>query len=166
MFEIGQFIIYGNNGVCKVVDIGTIDMDGISKERLYYTLEPYYVKGSRILTPTDNKKTVMRPLMTREDAETLFRQVKHMEMLWVPEEKKREEAYKSVIATCDWNEWMKVIKTIYFRQQKRMEEGKKITVSDERYFKLAENCLYSELAVVFNITKEEAKDYMLQKMDT
>ena len=35
------------------------------------------------------------------------------------------------------------------------EEGKKSTVVDDRYFKLAENSLYSELGFSLNKTKDE-----------
>ena len=34
MFRKGEFVIYGNSGVCEVVDIGTMDMSG-AKTVLY-----------------------------------------------------------------------------------------------------------------------------------
>lgn len=165
MFEIGQFIVYGSNGVCKVADIGRVDMAGMSPEREYYTLEPCYARGSRILTPTDNTKTVMRSVMTREEAEELMDQAKEMETLWIPDERKRESFYKSVIATCDCYELVRVIKTIYLRCQKRLAEGKKVVVSDEKYIKLAEDNLYNELAIVLDMSKEEAKSYMIKRIE-
>lgn len=165
MFEIGQFIVYGSNGVCKVVDIGKLDMEGMPKDRDYYTLEPCYTKGSRILTPTDNKKTVMRKIMTRKEADDLMDHVRELDTIWISDERKREASYKSVLATCDCRELVRVIKTIYQRQQKRMKEGKKLAVSDERYFKLAEDQLYSELAVVLGVSREEARAYMLERIE-
>ena len=165
MFEIGQFIVYGSNGVCKVIDVGRIDMAGMSAEREYYTLEPFYSKGSRILTPTDNTKTVMRSVMTREEAEELMKCAKEAETLWIPDERKRESFYKSIIATCDCHELVRVIKTIYLRCQKRLAEGKKVVVSDEKYFKLAEDNLYNELAVVLEMSKDEAKAYMMERIE-
>lgn len=165
MFEIGQFIVYGSSGVCKVVDIGKIEMPGMPEDRIYYTLEPCYTKGSRILTPTDNKKTIMRRLMTKPEADELIDNVENIEVLWITDERKREEAYKDMIAKCDCHELVKVIKTIYLRKQKRIAAGKKVTISDERYFKLAEDNLYSELAIVLGLTKEEARDYMINRIE-
>lgn len=31
MYELGDYIIYGNHGVCKVEDIGSLDIAGIDK---------------------------------------------------------------------------------------------------------------------------------------
>lgn len=165
MFEVGQFIVYGSSGVCKVVDIGKIEMTGMPKDRIYYTLEPCYTKGSRILTPTDNTKTIMRRLMTKQEADQLIDNVNEIETLWIADERRREESYKSMIAKCDCHELVKVIKTIYLRKQKRIAAGKKVTISDEKYFKLAEDNLYSELAIVLDMTKEEAREYMLNRIE-
>lgn len=165
MFEIGQYIVYGSNGVCKVTDIGHVEMEGISKDRLYYTLEPCYSKGSRIMTPTDNTKTIMRNLITKEEADQLIDSVEEVDVLWIADERKRDEAYKQVIAKCDCLELVRVIKTIYLRKQKRLAAGKKVTISDERFFKLAEDNLYSELAIVLGVSKEEAREYMINRIE-
>lgn len=44
MFEIGDFIVYGNNGICEVKDITTISMKDAPKDRLYYLLSPLHRK--------------------------------------------------------------------------------------------------------------------------
>ena len=56
MFQKNDYVIYGSNGVCKIQDIGPLDMPGIPKERIYYTLVPYYTKDSQIFTPVDSNK--------------------------------------------------------------------------------------------------------------
>ena len=48
-----------------------------------------------------------------------------------------------------------ILKELYFRRKKRLEDGKKITIVDERYFKLAENQLYSELAFALGVQKSD-----------
>lgn len=40
MYEIGDFIVRANTGVCKVVDILNLDMSGIDRSKLYYQLVP------------------------------------------------------------------------------------------------------------------------------
>lgn len=165
MFEIGQFIVYGSNGVCKVVDIGPVSMPGMPEGRIYYTLEPCYVKGSRILTPVDNTKTVMRSVITKEQADELIDNAQSMDILWIDDERKREASYKDVLAACDCRGLVRIIKTIYQRQKKRLEEGKKLAVRDEKYFKQAEDNLYSELAIALDMDKDEVKDYMIARID-
>lgn len=164
MFEIGQFIIYGSTGVCKVVDIGPLDMEGIPKDRLYYTLEPCYSKGSKILTPTDNKKTIMRSVMTRDEADKLINSFDAYETIQVKDERKREESYKDTISTCDCVQLIRLIKTIEKRRQERIADGRKIPVSDERYFKMAEDNLLNELAIVFQKDREEIRESIYDKI--
>ena len=72
MFEKGEFIVYGSAGVCEVKDITTLDMKGASKNRLYYILSPSHHKDSKIFTPVDGNKTVMRAVLTKEEADVLI----------------------------------------------------------------------------------------------
>ena len=51
MFQKGEFIIYGNKGVCEVTDISKIAISGASRDRLYYVLQPAQDKEGRIFTP-------------------------------------------------------------------------------------------------------------------
>ena len=45
MFEKGDYVIYGNNGICRVQDITTLTIPGIDKNRKYYLLKPVYASG-------------------------------------------------------------------------------------------------------------------------
>ncbi len=165
MFQTGDYMIYGNNGVCKVESVGTIDtIPGIPKDKLYYTLKPLYIKGSTIYTAVDNKKVLIRPLISKESALQLIDKIEEIETLWITNEKQREEVYKQELATCDCEELIKIIKTVYQRMQVRMSEGKKVTNSDRKYFKIAQDSLYGELAVVLGIEKEEVESFITEKM--
>lgn len=66
MFEIGEYVVYGMNGVCRVEEIGTMDLGGIDSDKLYYTLLPIYTKGSRVFTPVDNQKVIMRAIISKK----------------------------------------------------------------------------------------------------
>ena len=41
MFEIGEYIVYGVKGVCRIEDITHIDISGADKDRLYYVPVSY-----------------------------------------------------------------------------------------------------------------------------
>ena len=64
MFKVGDNIIHGGSGACRVENIGTLNT-GV-KGRQYYTLLPYYIKGSSVYTPVDSDKVIMRPVMTKK----------------------------------------------------------------------------------------------------
>lgn len=55
-----------------------------------------------------------------------------------------------------------IIKTLYLRKQERVDAGKKNTALDERYFKLAENHLHSELAFALQIEKANVNEIILK----
>ena len=38
MFSVGDYVVYGSNGVCKVTEIGPMDLPGVSKDKLFYTM--------------------------------------------------------------------------------------------------------------------------------
>ena len=48
MFDKGEYIIYGNSGVCQVEDVTTMNMEGVPRDRLYYVLVPASQKGGKI----------------------------------------------------------------------------------------------------------------------
>ena len=70
MFKIGDLIIYGGEGVCKVEDIGVPDIFDVTHEREYYTLSPLYRQG-KIYTPVDTK-IFMRPVISKDEAMDLI----------------------------------------------------------------------------------------------
>ena len=59
MFSVGEYIIYGVEGVCEVEEAGKLKVAGLDKNREYYRLRPYY-HGGTIYTPVDGK-AAMRP---------------------------------------------------------------------------------------------------------
>ena len=164
MFEIGEYIVYGTKGVCKVEDIAHVDIPGASKDRLYYVLQQIEGGTGKIYVPTDNDKVVMRKVITKEAAEDLIRRMPEIEQMWVDNDKQREAMYKEAMRTCDYNEWVSMIKTLYFRKKERTAQGKKVTALDERYLKAAENELYSELSLILGIPKSEVLSYIREQI--
>ncbi|MBO5303928.1 MAG: CarD family transcriptional regulator [Lachnospiraceae bacterium] len=165
MFEVGQYIIYGNTGVCKIEEIKKMAAPGTKEDRLYYVLDPVYDKGCRLFTPVDNQKIIMRSVLTKEEAEELISRMKDIEVLWVADEKNREQMYKEAIRSCNCEEWVRIIKTLYMRKMSRLAEGKKVTSSDAKYLHLAEENFYGELSIALGIPKSEMEEFITQKIE-
>lgn len=166
MFEVGEYIIYGNNGVCKVEEVGPMNIPGIPKDKLYYTLNPVYSKGSKVFTPVENEKIVMRSVITKEEAWDLINSINDIETLWVTEERRREDIYKDIIKKCDCKEWVKVIKTLYLKKQSRIAEGKKVTATDDKYLSVARENLYGELAISLEMDKDKVEKFIVEKVES
>lgn len=164
MFEKGEYIVYGTRGICKVEDITTMNQRDIPRDKKFYVLVPCNSSESRIFTPVDGQKTVMRHVLGKEEAEQLIQRMPEIEEIWTENEKAREELYKEAIRTCDCGEWVRVIKTLYLRKQQRAAKGKKLTATDERYYREAEKNLYAELAMALSMPEGEVEAYIKKKI--
>ncbi len=164
MFEKGKYIVYGTTGVCEIEDITSPDIQGAGSSRLYYVLSPCFQKGNRIFTPVDNEKVVIRAVMTQEEADALINAIPGIGELADMDDKEREKRYREAIRSGDPREWIRIIKSSYLRQQKRMAQGKKVTALDERYFHAAEEQLYSELSISLGIAREEVRPYIQERV--
>ncbi len=157
MFAIGDFVVYGSNGICEVKDLAPIDIPGMSSDRMYYHLSPIGTKESRVYSPVDNTKVVMRAVLTAEDAKSIIDRIGDIPELEIVSDKLMEVKYKETIASCDIEQLIGMIKTIKKKQQKRQEEGKKITATDERYLKKAEESVCGEFSFVLKLDKSEVE---------
>ena len=164
MFEVGEYVVYGTKGVCQIEDIAHVDIPGAGKDRLYYVMHQIEDGIGKLYVPIDNDKIVMRKVITKDAAEELIRSMSKIEQMHVEDDKNRESIYKEVIRTCDYYQWISMIKTLYFRRNQRMSQGKKVTALDEKYLKAVENELYSELALTLGMTKTEVLAYMKERI--
>ena len=122
MFNVGDYIIYGSNGVCKITNVGPMNMPGISKDKLYYTMVPCYIRDSEIFTPVDNERVVMRRVMSKDEAEDFIDEMPDIDELEIIEEKKRDLEYKAAVLTCDPKVLVALMKTIRGRMDERIAE--------------------------------------------
>ena len=164
MFEVDDFIIYGNHGVCKVENIGTVSLPMVDKNKVYYTLRPIYKNEAVVYAPVENPKSVMRPVLRKKEADDLIREIPQLDSVWRPNEKDREVQYKAALKSCDCRELIRIIKTLYDRKMDRIRDGKKVTVVDERYFRQAEDQLYGELAFAMKMERGQMGDYLVERI--
>lgn len=134
------------------------------KGKKYYTLVPVYSKGSKVFTPVDSDKVILRPVLSKEEATELVHEIDDVEEMQIPDNKKREEIFKQSLRRCDCRELIRVMKTINTRREERIAEGKKVTAGDEKMLHAAEENLSRELAVAFDLEKEVVVDFLKCKM--
>lgn len=160
MFEVGDYIVCGNNGICIVERIGTIDIPDVDPDRLYYILQPVYAKTSVVYIPVDNEKIVMRKVLTKDQVNDLIQHIPEIETIVEMNDKLREERFKECMKKYDCTSWIRVIKTLYLRRQERIERGQKVTATDARYLKSAEDNLYGEFSMALGIARDEVEAYI------
>ena len=157
MYQIGDYVVKVNSGICRVEDITHLDMPDVDKNRLYYLLIPQEENRTRVYVPTDSESAQIRRVMSEEEAWEMIRAIPGIEETWITDDKQREKTYKEAIRSGQPARLVGIIKNMSLRRMKREAAGRKNTPTDERYFKLAEDYLYTELAFALGKDKGEMR---------
>ncbi len=165
MFKVNDTIMYGTQGICKIVEITEKDFMGTKKE--YYVLKPINDAGATLFAPVNNEKieSKMRRILSKEEIYELIETMPYEEANWIDNENERKEKYKRIIAGGDRAELIKMIKALYFQKKKRESDGKHLYLSDERFFKEAERILYDEFQYVLKIRKEDLMSFIFERIE-
>lgn len=91
MYNKGDYIIYGINGVCRIQDY--MESESFGEKKTCYILRPLDQDGSKIFTPVDNQKVFMRPLISREEAAKLIEGIPQYDDMIFHERKDQEQEY-------------------------------------------------------------------------
>lgn len=160
MFDKGQKIVYGSEGVYVVEDYTRSPIDK-NDQRIFYLLKPLYgPEGNVIFTPADNERINMRAVMTKESAIELISRMPDLPTLEIEHEKRRRNVYKDMLAEGDSEKYISLIKTIYQRREEYIKNKKRLSEADAEYEKKAKFCLYGELAVSLEIGIDEVEEYI------
>lgn len=165
MYQINDIVIYGTNGTCKIVDITDKDFGGTNKE--YYILKPVSNISSTIYVPVNSKTLVekMRRILSTVEIHQIIQSMPTEDSIWIEDESQRKERYRAIINNGDRTDLVKMIKALYQQQLDLEDQGKKLHVSDERFFKEAEKLLYEEFAIVLNIKESEVLPFILNQIE-
>ena len=166
MFQVNDVIIYGTQGVCKIT--GTEEKTISGKKKTYFVLKPVSDKGATIFAPTDNELVLkkMRRLLTKDQIHKLIDSMPQENAVWIENENARKELYKKVLEKGDHLELINMIKAIYTHKTQREAEGKRLHMSDERFFKDAEQILYNEFQFVLDLNgKDDLMRYIFARLE-
>jgi CarD family transcriptional regulator len=165
MYQIGDYVVKANNGVCRIEDILHLDLSSVDRNKLYYLLIPREQTKTKVYVPVEAADSMIRKVISEEEAWQIIRRIPEIEAAWITDERRREQKYKEALKSCDPQALVSIIKNMYERKKKRDALGKKNTVTDERYFRLAEDSLYSELAFALGRDKEEMQKLIADTID-
>lgn len=155
MYKINEFVIYKHD-VCIIKDIRKNKITG----NTYYVMTPIDDESLIIDIPTEDKMNFLRSIISKETAENIIKKIPEIEPLNDINEKKLINIYKELINTGKHEDLIKIIKTTYLRNEKRINNKRKISEKDNTYFILAEKYLYNELSISLNLSIEEVKNYI------
>jgi CarD family transcriptional regulator len=163
MFSVGELLIYGTSGVCRVDEICSSPFDA-ADTRLFYKLTPTPDRANLVIyTPIDNEKVIMRPLMSEADARELLASISEIGIIEVPLEKKRRDIYRELVATAEPRTYVSIIKTVAQRREEFKRTRRRLPDIDNDAEHTAKSSLYGELAAVLGLSREEIHNMITEK---
>ena len=164
MYQVGDWIFYGNTGACQVTDVSERKLPGMEKEILYYTLRP--LEDSCSISTPANGKIFTRPLITREEAEALIDAIPEIDAQAYhnPVLRQLSEHYEKSLNTHDCLSLIKMTMSIHAKKEAAVSQKKKLGAVDEKFMKRAEDLLFGELSVALGIRKSEVADYIARRL--
>ena len=164
MLNVGECVIYGSHGLCKVRDILIPSFLERGKEKEYYQMISAVDAGSVLYVPVDGADDKVREVIAADDAEELIDDIEYSMELDLPEGKKAEPAIMEVIKRNVAEEMMSLVKSLRKIKAIREHEGKKFAALNEKYLNIAEKLLYTELAFSLNTEKDDIKRRVLEEL--
>ncbi len=165
MFEIGEAVTYGSEGVCRITQLQTREFNGQKMD--YYVLTPVYRESSTIFVPCANENLLrrMHPVLTEDEAKAFIAQLPHYESIWINNENERKQVYRTILAEADRIGAARIVRTLYKHREKLNASGKKMHLSDEKYFADAQRMLFDELAFVLQIERDNVLPLLMQTIE-
>ena len=157
MYKVGDYVVYKRD-ICIVDDITKVER--FNKD--YYNLISIMDSTLKIKLPIDNKD--IRSIISKKEAEDLIEDIPNIDIIQI-DDKLLENEYRKLMNTNDVRNLIKVIKTTYLRNDNRTKNGKKISEKDNEYFIKTEQLLYTELSLVLNMSYNEVKEYIYNKVN-
>lgn len=164
MYEVNDYIVVGNIGICKVTDICSPDF--AKKGEVYYKVQPLNNPSDTIYIPIHNEKVLMRRVISKEEVNEFIMQMPTIEPVWFDNEKEMELSFKEALKSNDCYEWIKMVKGLYMKKQERIKQGKKPSQTNEKRFNKAQDMLMKEFAIALEIPVEETLNYIENKLET
>lgn len=165
MFKINDIIIYGTQGVCKIVGIEEKNFMGTIQK--YFVIKPIKNNNSTYFVPTDNEKvlTKIRKILSENEINELIDSMPNERANWIVNENERKLKYKEIIAEGNRTELIKMIKAIFFEKKEREANKKRLHTSDERFLKEAKQLLHIEFQYVLNLNEDDLMTYIFDRIE-
>ena len=165
MYQIGDLVQYGMNGVCKLTEIREESFGG--KKEKYYFLTSIGRHNNTVYVPLSNETLVgkMRRILKPDEIYQIIEAMPDEKADWIEDDAVRKETFRTILKSGDCRRIMKMIKSLYLHKQELAQNSKKLHAGDEQLFREAENILYEEFAIVLHIQKEEVLPFIMKKIE-
>lgn len=160
MFKIGELVMYGAEGVCKIVGIEELDLTGEMSS--YYRLSSEADRSSTIFVPIANSILTERikPLLTEDEIRALIADTTPDETIWCDSTSMRKSRYQEIVNSTDRRRMLALVRELHSRRTKVKGTGQRFSITDDHYYKLAQRILFDEFSRVIPVSQNEFLDFI------
>ncbi len=164
MYHIGEQVVYGIHGVCRIVGQEERVMD--RKRITYLVLEPLGQSGSRFMVPSHNPAAMAKlsRLLSRQELEELLGREELHAGTWNRDENQRKQSYRELISSGNRLALLQTCALLYRHRQEQQAAGRKVHMCDDNFLRDAEKLLCGEISLVLQTDADTAKQYLRQAL--
>ena len=164
IFAVGERVIYGGTGVCRVEEITEKKMCQAGGTRMYYVLKPLFQDGT-IYTPVDTK-VYMRPVMTAQEAERVIDAIPDIRAESYHDRNFNQLAarYEQVLSSHEFMDIVALAVSIREKKTSAEQQSKKLGQVDTKFMKRAESLINGELSIALGIPEDKVPDYIADRV--
>ena len=160
MFKINDSVIHCREGLSTIIAMN--NMNG----KDYFLVSVNRSSGETIYVPVDTASNIIRPLMSKKDADDLLLYIKKLKKDFNSNTKQRRDAYKKKLSSGDVKEIAYLYRQLYFYEKIGGENNTEIKLGpvDIDMLEHAQNMLMDELSLTYSVSRDKVKDYIEGKI--
>ena len=157
MYEIGSYVVYRSEGVCKISDIREESFGAIGAKELYYILVPQSNEQSTLFVPVNNEKlsSMIYRLLSADEINQLCAELSGKRMEWRSDIRTRNSYFRDILAVGDRVELILLANTVNDHICSMIKAGRKPGFTDINALTRAKKMLYEEFRVTTDIRSYE-----------
>lgn len=157
MFDVGNYVIYRNEGVCEVSDIREETFGAVGRSETYYILTPLSSKGATIFVPLNNETLVsyMKPVLSASQINGLAEKLRDSRIDLTCDVREKNNRFKEILSLCDTEELIALVNTLSERIADAEMSGKKPLSTELNSLRRAEKILFDQFSPTTDIASPQ-----------
>ena len=161
-YNAGDFIVYDVYGICKIERLEKFSFSKAIPKEDYYVLHPINAPTSTYYVPVTGEvaiKKLRRP-MSEIHIKALLLEALNLNLSWIEKRQQRTEYFYHVLSEGISAELICLIGCLYKKREELLSKGKKLSSTDENFFKAAENMVKEEFSFSLGIPDKKVSMYI------
>lgn len=164
MYQIGDKVCYGTEGVCSIVRIQEMKVGGAKGK--YYVLRPIYRESATVYVPLDNERLIarMRPVLSQQELEALLVGADDAPLAWIDDPTERKDRFSRLLSDGSSADLLSVTCLLWRKRRQLYAAGRRMRSSDEQLLRDAEKLLTDEVALALALPRQEVPAYLHKRL--